>query len=59
MRSAKWNLKKQTQFASGQVGVKSYLKEGYGNKPPGRADKNKPNRLAGLRIWVIKRAGRL
>jgi len=37
-----WGLKKQSQFAGGQIGVKSYLKGNYGNKPVLRRQKTKP-----------------
>jgi hypothetical protein len=36
-------LKKQSQFAAGQIGVKSYMKGYYGNKPACGAEKNKAN----------------
>jgi len=35
------HLKKQTQFTAGQIGVKSYMKGYYGNKPACGAEKNK------------------
>jgi len=34
-------LKKQSQFANGQIGVKYYMKGYYGNMSPWRARKNK------------------
>jgi len=37
------NLKKQSQFAGGQIGATSYLKGIYGNKPACGAAKNKAN----------------
>jgi len=39
-------LKKQSQFASGQIGVNSYLEGYYGNIAACRAPKNKANRRA-------------
>jgi hypothetical protein len=36
-------LKKQSQFASGKIGVKSFTKGEYGNKPACGAQKNKAN----------------
>jgi len=39
----KTNLKKQSQFVNGQIGVTSYMKGDYGNKPPFWAQKNKAN----------------
>jgi hypothetical protein len=36
-------LKKQSQFAGGQIGVSSYLKGKYGNKSACATRKNKPN----------------
>jgi hypothetical protein len=36
-------LKKQTQFATAQIGAKSFAKGGYGNKPAAGARKNKAN----------------
>ena len=36
-------LKKQSQFAGEQIGVKSYLKGCYGNNPPCGLQKNKAN----------------
>jgi len=39
----KRNLKKQSQFAAGQIGAYSYMKGTYGNKPACGARKNKPN----------------
>ena len=38
-----YDLKKQTQFMKSKIGVKSYLKGIYGNKPPCGAQKNKAN----------------
>jgi len=38
----KRNLKKQSQFAAGQIGAYSYMKGTYGNKPACGARKNKP-----------------
>jgi len=35
------NLKKQSQFAPGLIGVKFYLKGDYDEKPVERAEKNK------------------
>jgi len=36
-------LKKQSQFANGQIGVKYYMKGYYGNMSPWRVRKNKAN----------------
>ena len=41
MRIAKRSLKKQSQFAGGQIGVNPYLKGDYGNTLPFGAQKNK------------------
>jgi hypothetical protein len=41
LRIAKTNLKKQSQFDSGQIGAYSYMKGTYGNKPACGARKNK------------------
>jgi hypothetical protein len=38
-----WGLKKQSQFAAEKIGVNSYMKGHYENKPPIRAQKNKAN----------------
>jgi hypothetical protein len=35
-------LKKQSQFAAGQIGVKSYMKGNYGNMPACGLRKTKP-----------------
>jgi len=37
----KGDLKKQTQFVPAQVGVTSFVKGDYGNKPAGGVKKNK------------------
>jgi len=39
----KTNLKKQSQFAAGQIGSNSYLKGGYDNMPACGLRKNKSN----------------
>jgi hypothetical protein len=39
----KWNLKKQSQFAGGQIGVKSFLKGTYEKFIALRRRKNKAN----------------
>jgi hypothetical protein len=41
LRSARTNLKKQSQFAAGQIGAYSYMKGTYGNKSACGARKNK------------------
>jgi len=50
MRIAKRNLKKQSQFAAVKIGVTSYAKGVYGNKPGSGAGKNKAkqNQFRGL-----------
>jgi hypothetical protein len=68
----KANLKKQSQFLPGQIGVSSYLKGNYGNITPRGARKNKANQACSFGklgtgsersrmepIWMIKteRAG--
>jgi hypothetical protein len=37
------NLKKQSQFVEGQIGVNSFLQGGYDKKPPLGVRKNKAN----------------
>ena len=41
MRTAKTNLKKQSQFAGEQIGVNSFLKGNYGKIPLCGAQENK------------------
>ena len=54
----KTNLKKQSQFASGQIGVKSYLKGVYGNIAAWEARKNKAKQSQFCRsgFWVVRTA---
>jgi len=51
-RTAKGNLKKQSQFASRQNGVKSYWKGIYGDNSPCGARKNKANQSQ-FQGWVL------
>ena len=44
LRTAKVNLKKQSQFVPGQNGATSYMKGDYDNIPVCRAQKTKPNK---------------
>jgi hypothetical protein len=44
-------LKKQSQFAGGQIGVNSYLKGNYGNMPVFGLQKNKANSKPITGLW--------
>jgi hypothetical protein len=41
----KGDLKKQSQFVPAQMGVKSFMKGNYDNKPAGGAEKNKAKQI--------------
>jgi hypothetical protein len=57
MRIAKRSFKKQSQFTEGQIGVKSYLKGNYGNKPVSGVEENKAN-LSRIEYCVMRIAKR-
>jgi len=42
-------LKKQSQFVSARIGVKSYIKGYYDNKPAGGAEENKAKQSQSVR----------
>ena len=51
VKMKKRNLKKQSQFLPGQIGVTSFVKGDYGNKPACGAEENKANQS---QFWLIK-----
>jgi hypothetical protein len=46
------NLKKQSQFTTAQMGLKSFEKGDYGNKPAAGVEKNKANQSQFMYRWA-------